>query len=130
MIKGLTSGSRYMSVNGGYTTNVPIPYSTNHGNPSLGQLKYTSSGDIEVFDGSMWRTMQSSYASVNLTPDAEKLLDWAKKKMQEEQELTELAVENPAIADLVNQITEKKNQIKMVQTLIKKNDESVEMQAP
>jgi hypothetical protein len=74
--------------------------------------------------------MQSSYASVNLTPDAEKLLDWAKKKMQEEQELTELAVENPAIADLVNQITEKKNQIKMVQTLIKKNDESVEMQAP
>ena len=132
MIKGLTSSSRYMTVSGGYTTNVPIPYRTISVNPSLGALRYTSNGNIEVFDGSVWRTMESSYASVNLSPEAERVIDWAKEKMKEEKDLMELAVENPAVADLLNQINEKKNQIKMVQTLLKKDhssDAGMEMQA-
>jgi hypothetical protein len=39
--------------------------------------------------------------------------------MREEQELLVLAETNPAIKDLVNQIREKEEQIKIVQALIK-----------
>jgi myo-inositol catabolism protein IolC len=46
------------------------------------------------------------------------LLDWARKKRQEEMELEVLAKEHPSIKDLVDQINLKKEQIKMVKTLI------------
>ena len=52
---------------------------------------------LEVNDGSIWKTLEMSYATVGLNAEAESLLDWAKAKMQEEQEIETLAKDHPAV---------------------------------
>jgi hypothetical protein len=74
---------------------------------------------LKVYDGGSWISLGGGSASINLSPDAINTLKWAEKKMREEQELLVLAETNPAIKDLVNQIREKEEQIKIVQALIK-----------
>jgi hypothetical protein len=76
--------------------------------------------DIQVFDGTNWIVMNTSYALVGLTPDAESLLDWARQKRQEELELVALAESNTAIKDLLDTIKQKQDQLEMVKVLIKK----------
>ena len=80
----------------------------------------TSSQNMEVFDGNTWVMLNMSIPSIGLSTDAESLLDWARKKRDEELELEKMANENHAIKDLVNQIKSKQGQIKMIQTLIQK----------
>ena len=88
--------------------------------PMIGMLSYdNSSQQMKVYDGNSWMTIGGGSATVNLNPNAINILKWAEKKMQEEYELKALAEKHPAINDLVNQIKEKEEQIKIVQTLIK-----------
>ena len=82
----------------------------------------TSLQKMEVFDGVTWITLSTTVASVGLSGEAESLLDWARKKREEEEEIERLAKENVAINDLLEQVKEKQHQIKMVQTLIRKEE--------
>ena len=117
MIKGLTTGGKYTVVSSG---NVSVPYiNPNMNNPIQGMMRISGS-ELQVFDGSSWIVMNTSYATVGLTGEAEALLDWARKKRNEEMERDLLAATNPTIKDLLEQIKEKEDQIKMVMTLIKK----------
>jgi hypothetical protein len=117
MIKGLASGSKYTVVSGGNTS---VPYvNQNLNNPIQGMLRISGS-DLQVFDGQTWIVMNTSYATVGLSSDAESLLDWARKKRDEEMERDFLAATNPTIKDLLEQIKEKEDQIQMVMNLIKK----------
>ena len=117
MIKGLATGSKYTVVSGGNTS---VPYvNQNLNKPIQGMLRISGS-DLQVFDGNSWIVMNTSYATVGLSPDAESLLDWARKKRDEEMERDLLAVTNPTIKDLLEQIKEKEDQIQMVMNLIKK----------
>ena len=117
MIKGLATSSKYTVVSGG-NTNVPY-VNQNLNNPFQGMLRISGS-DLQVFDGQTWVVMNTSYTTVGLSPDAESLLDWARKKRDEEMERDLLAVTNPTIKDLLEQIKEKEDQIQMVMNLIKK----------
>ena len=117
MIKGLYSSSPFITVSGGTPQNTYIGYSNG---PGVGNLRYNPNGNnIEVFDGSSWIVMHTTSATVDLSGEAILLLEWARKKRNEELELERLAETSPAIKDLVNQIKEKQEQIKIVQTLIK-----------
>jgi hypothetical protein len=78
-----------------------------------------NSQNIEVFDGSSWIIMQGASASISLDVQAINILRWAEQKMLEEAERNKLAETSPAIKDLMNQIKEKEEQIKIVQSLIK-----------
>ena len=116
MIKGLATGSRYTVVSAGNTS---VPYiNQNTNNPIQGMLRISGS-DLQVFDGNSWIVMNSSYATVGLTPDAELLLDWARKKRDDELFLENLSKTNPTIKDLVEQIEQKQEQIEMVMILMK-----------
>ena len=117
MIKGLATGSKYTVVSGG-NTNVPY-VNQNVNNPFQGMLRISGS-DLQVFDGQTWVVMNTSYTTVGLTPDAEAILDWARKKRDEEIEIDLLAAANPTIKDLLEQIKEKEDQIQMVMNLIQK----------
>ena len=112
MIKGLIGGSGVV-VSGGN----PLSTYINTGAPSAGLMRYNGT-DIQVYDGSSWLTMASSYANVELDADTQMLLEWARKKRKEEIERDRLAETNPAIKDLIEQIKQKEEQIKMVQTLL------------
>ena len=117
MIKGITTSSKYSVVSGGTGF---VPYvNQNLNNPMQGMMRISGS-DLQVFDGSSWIVMNTSYATVGLTPDAESLLDWVRHKRDEEQMLNKLAENNPAIKDLMDTIKQKQEQLEMVKILIKK----------
>ena len=93
MIKGLAGGVG-VRVSGG-DTSVPYISMTNE-NPIQGMVRVWGS-DLQVFDGTSWKTMPSSYATVTLDEYSLGLLDWAKKKKMEEEVLLSLPNDNPAV---------------------------------
>ena len=118
MIKSLSTSSPFITVSGGN------PGSTYIGNyssaPGVGNMRYNpNSQNIEVYDGNVWVILSSQHSIINLSSDAVSLLEWARKKRDEELTLQRLAESSPVIKDLVNQIKDKQEQISVVKTLIK-----------
>jgi hypothetical protein len=118
MIKSIHSSSPFLNVSGG---NPGSTYIGNYSNaPGVGNMRYNPNNqNIEVYDGSTWIILSAQHANINLSDEAVSLLEWARKKRNEELELERLAETSPAIKDLVNQIKDKEEQIKIVQTLLK-----------
>ena len=115
MIKNIAATGKYLQVSGGsFSTYV----NNFNGAQGIGNMRFnTSNQNMEVFDGNGWITINMGYTSLGLTQDAESILDWAKKKMQEERDLEQLAQINPTVADLVKTIKEKQEQIRIVRNL-------------
>ena len=118
MIKSIHSSSPFLTVSGG---NPGSTYIGNYSNaPGVGNMRYNPSNqNIEVYDGSTWIILSAHHTNINLSDDAVSLLEWARKKRNEELELERLAQTSPAIKDLITQIEEKEEQIRVVQTLLK-----------
>ena len=118
MIKTVNGMGRYMMVNGGMPATTYM--NTSSGYMNVGDVRYnTNMQRLEVYDGNMWIELNTSHASVGLTPDAERAIDWAIRKQREDADLESLAKSNPAIADLLNQKKEIESKIKMVDILTK-----------
>lgn len=118
MIKNINGHGKYIEVIGGNTNNHIVTYV---GAQGVGNLRFnTNNQNMEVYDGNTWAALHMGYVNVGLNADAESLLDWTKKKRDEEIELDLLAAANPTIKDLLEQIKEKEDQIQMVIHLIKK----------
>jgi hypothetical protein len=93
MIKGITGG-RYIAVSGGTSLDPYISPSAK----GAGMVRYnTQMSSMEVNDGDSWIQLGMSYANLELTPEAQSILDWAKKKMAEEQQLDELCEKYPGL---------------------------------
>jgi len=122
MLNGLNTGGRYLQVMGG-TSSTYVNKSYTSNSNMQGDMRYDlDSQCIKVFDGSSWQSLAGSVATVELTYEAQSLLDWAARKKNEEMLLEKQAQEHPTIKNLVDEINLKKEQIKMVQTLIKKEE--------
>jgi hypothetical protein len=104
MIKGIYSGGKYVSVQGGSPA-WPSIYNTYGGTGNgpqgfAGQVRYsTTSQAMEVFDGSTWQAIGNNISQVGLTPEAEALLDWAREKRQEEVNLKMRMEQHPGLKD-------------------------------
>jgi hypothetical protein len=93
MIKGITGG-RYVAISGGTSTD---PY-ISPGAMGAGMIRYNSNMNcMEVNDGNMWKQLGMNYTNIELTGEAQSILDWARKKMQEEQQLDELCKKYPGL---------------------------------
>ena len=129
MIKNIYSGSGHVTVS---NTNQQLPL-INPTYSGAGMVKWDSGAQgLAVSDGMTWHSIPNNTVQVDLDSITKKTIEWAHKKMQEELELEELAKTNSAVNDLVNQIKEKQNQLKMVKALLKKDhssDAGMEMQA-
>ena len=75
--------------------------------------------NIEVYDGSTWIILSAHHANISLSDETVSLLEWARKKRDEELEMERLAQTNSTIKDLVTQLEEKQEQIHVVKTLLK-----------
>ena len=95
MIKGLL-GNQGIKVSDG-DTSVPYIY-PNTINPMTGMMRVWGT-DMQVFDGSSWLNMNSSYATVSLDPESQVLLVWVRRKMVEEQVLQSLMEKHPGLKD-------------------------------
>jgi hypothetical protein len=65
---------------------------------SAGLVRYQN-GNFEVFDGSSWLPLQSSYPQIELDGVTVEVIQWAKQKMVEEKRMLELAKTHPTVAD-------------------------------
>ena len=118
MIKSIHSSSPFLTVSGG---NPGSTYIGNYSNaPGVGNMRYNPSNqNIEVYDGSTWIILSAHHTNINLSDEAVSLLQWARQKRDEELDIERLAQTSPAIKDLITQIEEKEEQIRVVQALIK-----------
>jgi hypothetical protein len=93
MIKGLM-GSKGVLVSGGNTS---LQYvSQNVSNPMQGMIRIWGT-DMQVFDGSNWSNIATSYATIELDADTQTLLQWIRDKRTEEQEIEAIAADHPAV---------------------------------
>ena len=130
MIGTIYSGSASLVVSGGGTGTYVNGYS---GSQGVGNMRYnTTNQKTEVYDGTNWVQLNMGSVTVALSGDAESLLQWARMKRDEESKLKSMAEKHPAIKDLINQIKEKEDQIKMVMTLLKSsgNENEQELHRP
>ena len=87
-------GNKGVAVSGG---DVSTPYiSNNSSNPMQGMIRINNT-DFEVFNGTGWQQLASSYATVSLDQDSQDLLQWARTQRQLEQNRATLIENNPAL---------------------------------
>jgi hypothetical protein len=118
MIKGL-QGISGLTVSGGNTT---VPYVTaNTGNPMQGMMRVWGS-DMQVFDGSMWHNLSTSYATVGLDQDTQNLLQWVKSKQRQEVEILELATKNEAVRIALENVKKAQDQLTITAHLSREHE--------
>ena len=109
MIKDIHASGRYVQVQGGSSSTYVNGYS---GLQGVGNMRYnTTSQNMEVFDGNNWITLNMGYASVGLNGEAESLLDWARKKRDEELAWESLAKDNQAVKIALDNLEKAKQQL-------------------
>jgi hypothetical protein len=93
MIKGL-QGTIGVTVNGGMNS---LPYiAPNNNNPVQGMIRINNT-DLEVFNGTGWQSLPSSYATVSLDQDTQDLLQWARTQRRLDLNRKFLMENNPAL---------------------------------
>jgi hypothetical protein len=96
MIRTITSGSQYITIDGGSPS---LPY-ISPGAIGAGMLRYNPNmQQIEVSDGVTWLPLTST-ARVDLGYDTKQAVEWAHNKMQEEKKLKEMMDRHPGLKDL------------------------------
>ena len=93
MIKGLT-GTLGVTISGGSTTMPYVPQ--NSSNPIQGMIRVNNQ-DLEVFTGSSWQIMSTSYASVGLDQDVLDVIQWARKQRDKQLDRERRIQNNPAL---------------------------------
>jgi hypothetical protein len=93
MIRNITGG---MGIHiSGSVYNAPYVDSTR---ASAGMVRFISN-NFEVYDGSSWLPLQSSYPQVELDGITQEAVQWTRRRMEEEKRMLELAKTHPTVAD-------------------------------
>lgn len=129
MIKGLMGGQGIV-VSGGNTS---VPYINmsqggNMGNPMQGMLRLSGS-DMQVFDGTMWQTLSTSYATVELNGDSQAVLAWARSERDRQYKREQLIKNNPALAKAHEAIMRAEANFDILSKFVEADSESDHVQA-
>lgn len=115
MIKGLTAGTG-LTVSGGNTS---VPYvSQNDLVPLQGMIRVWGT-DMQVYTGSAWMNLPSSYATVNLDQDTQDLLQWARDQKNAQLLYNSMAKDHPAVKIALDNIEKAKQQLHITVELSK-----------
>jgi hypothetical protein len=96
MIKGINSSGRYINITAGQPTSTYV--NSFSGAQGVGNIRYnTSNQSMEVFDGNNWQVIAMNYAGIELTPDTESLLEWARLERTKQRIREERIEKNPAL---------------------------------
>jgi hypothetical protein len=119
MLQDIISSSRYVTAYGGGSSLPYVPSNSN--NPIQGMLRVQNQ-NIQIFDGSNWINMTQSIGGVGLTPEAESLLDWARRKRDEESEWQNLAASSEAVKIALENLEKAKQQLNITAKLAREYD--------
>jgi hypothetical protein len=115
MIKGLMGGTNVI-VSGGNTS---VPYvSQNNANPMQGMLRIWGS-DMQVFDGNTWMNLSTSYATVDLSPESQTLLQWAREQKNKQADRETRIKNNPALQKAFENIKRAEENFELIDALVK-----------
>ena len=78
--------------------------------------------EMEVFDGHSWLKVYSGSANVGLNSAASAAIDWAIKKMTQEQEIAALATKNKAVQIALDHLAEAQRQLEVTAQLARDYD--------
>lgn len=112
MIRNLTAGYGIHVTNNSYST----PY-IDPNRPSAGMVRYLNN-NLEIYDGSTWMMLQSSYPQVELSGHVQSVINWAEKKMAEEARIKDLAAKHPTVADALEAVKQAEEQVRIVAALV------------
>lgn len=124
MIKSINNTGPWVNVQGGgsYNSVYIDNYKVQQG--IAGQVRYNGT-EFEVNDGTSWKTLASSYATIDLSGMANDALNWAMKKMVQEREAEGLAKTNQAVASALEEykaiIAIAEERLEVVMTLAKEH---------
>ena len=122
MLKGLSPSGKYMYVHGGNASTYVNGYS---GAQGIGNVRFnTSNQNFEVYDGNNWVMIAMDYAQVGLNPEAESLLDWARKKRDEELAWESLAKDNQAVKIALENLNKAKQQLDVTAKLAREYEQT------
>jgi hypothetical protein len=121
MIKGLT-GTRGVTVSGGDTS---LPYiSTNVNNPIQGMIRVNNT-DLEVFNGTGWQSLPSSYATVSLDQDTQDLLQWARAQRTMAMNRLTLAQNNPALMKALEKLKKAEDDFELLSKFVEYDEPGI-----
>jgi hypothetical protein len=117
MIKGINSSGRYITVTGGQ---VPSTYVNNYsGGQGVGNVRYnTATQNMEVYDGNNWMMLNTGFATVELTPETEALLEWSRRKRADEERMKELAKQHPGLQEALDIANKANEQLQIMTALV------------
>jgi len=98
MIKQVYSDSPWLDTYSSAGNQPYLPMGSS--SPLVGTVAWSSSKHrIEVYDGSAWHELGGGYATVGPSHRATTVLEWAEKKMLEEQALDRRLSQHPGLRD-------------------------------
>ena len=114
MINKLESGIG-IAVSGYIGTSWPY-IAVNHSNPIQGMLRI-SGQELQAFDGHAWINIPSNTAAVSLDNITNDLLQWARKRRDEESKWYALASSNEAVRIALEQLEQAKTRLELTAIL-------------
>jgi 23S rRNA maturation-related 3'-5' exoribonuclease YhaM len=84
---------------------------------SAGMVRYVG-GNFEVYDGSSWLPLQSSYPTIELDGVTQEAIQWTRRRMEEEKRMLELAKNHPTVADALAAVKKAQEQLDIVVTMV------------
>ena len=115
MIKGL-QGVTGITVSGGNTS---LPYvNPNPNNPMTGMLRINNT-ELEVFNGSSWQMVSSSYATVSLDQELLDVIQWARTQRTMAMNRLTLAEKNPALMKALEAIKRAEDNFELLEQFVK-----------
>jgi hypothetical protein len=119
MIKGLMGEKGIVVGNG----NTSVPYiNQNQSNPMQGMIRIWGT-DMQVFDGSAWMTMSTSYATVTLDQETQDLLMWAKAQRVMAMNRLTLAQNNPALMKALEKLKKAEDNFELLSKFVEHDKE-------
>jgi hypothetical protein len=123
MIKGLM-GTCGVTVSGGDTS---LPYiNQNPNNPIQGMIRINMTA-LEVFNGTSWQSLPSSYATVTLDQDILDVIQWARTQRTMAMNRLTLAQNNPALMKALEAVKRAEDNFELLAKFVEhdKEDQSV-----
>lgn len=118
MINSIASSSPHIYAAGGGS----LPYvSHNPNNPIQGMIRVNGT-DMEVYDGTVWQRIYMNNANIGLNNEADNAINWAIKRMREEQEWYKLASNNEAVRIALEQLEQAREKLELTAILAREYD--------
>ena len=113
MIKGL-QGITGITVSGG---NTALPYvGSNPNNPLTGMIRIHNT-ELEVFNGTSWQMIPSSYATVSIDQEILDVIQWARTQRTMAMNRLTLAQKNPALMKALEAVKRAEDNFELLSTI-------------